>query len=397
MIDPLLRAAPQLAGDTVLQRTSDLTIEISAVSDIELILDGDSFRGDHQTLAILDTFATAKTLATGLQELRSQRSSAPDRHLEHVSTLYEWGVLIRPDQQQPRLRSHVDWFNATPVHIKMLNDRARTASFQQAIRETVTPDDIVVDIGTGTGVLAITAAKAGARHVYAIEGGSIGPLARQNFVVNRLADRITLIEGRSTHIELPEKADVLVSEIIGNDPLDEAILETTADAVQRHMTSDARLIPRDLRIYGLPVTIPNRWLEQHIFTEDATDQWQSWYGQDFSILSATTRKQSHALYANTYETRDWPRLSAPICVADIDLSAIPKRNIETRTTFRATAAGELNGIIVYFETRLSESVDFSIHPSRATSENSWASKIWVAGRPIQLAAGEIFQLSYGYG
>jgi len=51
----------------------------------------------------------------------------------------------------------------------MLNDRQRTRSYQQAIREIVTPDDIVVDIGTGTGVPAATAAMAGTKDVYAIE------------------------------------------------------------------------------------------------------------------------------------------------------------------------------------------------------------------------------------
>ncbi len=225
----------------------------------------------------------------------------------------------------------------------------------------------------------------------------MGRLAQQAFVVNRLADRITLIEGRSTHVDLPEKADVLVSEIIGNDPLDESILETTADAVGRLLKPGARLIPDLLRIYGLPVQAPRAWLAEQVFTEDATDQWQSWYGLDFSVLAANARRQSHSLYANTYQTRDWPRLSEPVLLEELDLTAIDLQEIESRTEVRATGSGELGGIIVYFETRLSESVYFSIHPSKATPENSWASKIWIAGEPMALEAGEVFGLSYAYG
>ncbi len=279
----------------------------------------------------------------------------------------------------------------------MLDDRARTASYQQAIRETVTPDDVVVDVGTGTGVLAVTAALAGARQVYAVEGSRMGRLAQQAFEANGLADRITLIEGRSTHVELPEKADVLVSEIIGNDPLDEAILETTSDAVGRLLKPGARLIPDNLRIYGLPVQIPAEWQHEHVFTDQAAARWQAWYDVDFSALAATARQQNHAFYTNTYNTREWPRLSEPVLLAELDLKLAHHQEVESSAEVRVTRSGELDGIVVFFETRLSESVELSIHPSRATPENSWGSKIWLPGQPVALEAGDTFGLTYAYG
>ncbi len=388
-----------LMKHTPLRRAPELTIELKAGSDVELILNGDSFQGNHVTLAVLDTFATSKTIERGLEELRPRIKGARAwlEHAQHVTALHRWGVLETPDQQKPQLRSHLDWFDAAPVHIRMLNDRARTACYQQAIRETVTPADVVVDVGTGTGVLAITAAQAGARHVYAVEGSRMGQLAQRAFEANGLADRITLVEGRSTHVELPEKADVLVSEIIGNDPLDEAILETTADAVERLLGPGARLIPGNLRIYGLPVQVPPEWLHEHVFVDQDADRWRSWYGVDFSAMTTAARQQSHAFYINTYKTRDWPRLAEPVLLAELDLALDHHREVESAPRVRATASGELNGIIVYFETRLSESVDFSIHPSAATPENSWASKIWVAGRPVAVEAGEVFDLRYSYG
>ncbi len=388
-----------LTRHTPLRRAPDLTIELTAVSGVELILDGDSFQGNHVTLAILDTFSTAKTIEAGLEELRPRIKGARAwlDYVQHVTALYRWGVLEVPDQQKPRLRSHIDRFDAAPVHIRMLNDRARTASYQQAIRETVTPGDVVVDVGTGTGVLAVTAALAGAGHVYAIEGSRMGRLAQQAFAANGLSDRITLVEGRSAHVDLPEKADVLVSEIIGNDPLDEAILETTSDAVKRLLKPDARLIPESLRIYGLPVSIPAEWLAEHVFTAQAADRWQSWYDMDFSVLTATAKQQSHSLFANTYKTRDWPRLSEPVLLAELDLQLANHQEVETAAVVPVTESGELNGIIVFFETWLSRSIHFSIHPSKATPENSWASKIWIAGKPVALEAGGTFNLSYSYG
>ncbi len=387
-----------LTKHTPLQRAPDLSIELSA-GDVELIVDGESFQGNHVTLAILDTFAIAKTIEQGLEELRPriQGARAWLDFVQHVTALYRWGALQIPDQKKPRLRSHLDWFDAAPVHIRMLNDRARTASYQRAIRETVTADDVVVDVGTGTGVLAITAALAGARHVYAIEGSRMGRLAQQAFVANGLGDRISLVEGRSTHLDLPEKADVLVSEIIGNDPLDEGILETTSDAVKRLLKPGARLIPETLHIYGLPVQVPPDCLHEHVFAGADAARWQSWYDVDFSALTAAARQQSHSLYASTYKTREWPCLSQPVLLAELDLTLAHHQDVETRSEVPVTASGELNGIIVYFETRLSKSVHFSIHPSRATPENSWASKIWVSGQPIALQAGDTIDLAYAYG
>src|SRR4051812_12021176 len=134
-----------------------------------------------------------------------------------------------PDEESQRVKLSQD---VMQLHLEMLNDRTRTLSFIEAIRETVRPDDIVLDIGTGTGILAATAARAGARHVYAIEAGQIQKVARALFESNGLKDRITLIRGWSTQIELPERADVLISEVIGHEPLAEDVLETTADAIR---------------------------------------------------------------------------------------------------------------------------------------------------------------------
>ena len=70
---------------------------------------------------------------------------------------------------------------ATRTLVKMLNDRARTDAFIRAIEATVRPGDVVVDLGTGTGVLALAAARAGARRVYAIEASGVGRAARSVF------------------------------------------------------------------------------------------------------------------------------------------------------------------------------------------------------------------------
>lgn len=133
-------------------------------------------------------------------------------------------------------------------HFAMLNDRDRNAFYRRALMEQIKPGDIVVEVGTGSGLLAMMAARAGAGHVYAIEANrSLAQLAAHLIRVNGLADSITIVNKLSTDVELgvdlPRRADVLVSEILGTLLLGESALEFVADARRRLLTPGARIIP----------------------------------------------------------------------------------------------------------------------------------------------------------
>ena len=282
------------------------------------------------------------------------------------------------------------------LHIDMLNDRTRTSSFIKAINEVVRPDDIVLDIGTGTGVLAVAAARAGARHVYAIEAGQIGKLARALIESNGLSDRITLIRGWSTQIDLPEPASVLISEVIGHEPLAEDVLDTTADAVRRLLKVDARLVPRRLKIFCLPVIIPRAEIKKLVFTPKALQDWQDWYGIDFDALREANRDTLFRFLINPYRLRSWKTLSQPILLEDIDFRACDIPQIETTGRTKATTGGQLNGLIFYFELTLSPGVTLSTHPSLVKKDHHWSSPVWVLTDPLLLQRGTPFSVTYKY-
>lgn len=71
----------------------------------------------------------------------------------------------------------------------------------------------MLDVGCGTGVLSMFAAKAGARKVYAVDASSLIDKARRNAEVNGLADRIEFIRGKVEHLQLKEPVDIIVSEV----------------------------------------------------------------------------------------------------------------------------------------------------------------------------------------
>lgn len=387
-----------LAKETILQRTFDLDLEIRG-NQIKFNYKGRRFFASNYSLAILDTFATPKTMEAGINELMQQIKGIPGwiEITSHIMNLYQIGILHTPGLEEPRIISDPGLFEAADVHIRMLNDYHRTASFQKALFETVTPDDIVVDVGTGTGVLAATAALAGAKHVYAIERTPNMPkLARKFFEINGVADKITIIEGDSTTIDLPDKADIMVSEIVGNDPLAENIIPTTNDALQRLLKPGARLIPGDIKLFALPLTVPEDIIYQHLFNEEKIKQWKKHYGLDFSNYFETCSRQSFHTLINTYKTQNWPRLASPVLLADLDLYSTPPEFLESYNKFEVLQSGLLTGILIFFEMKLSKTVDFSIHPDRATPENSWASKIWIPGTPVKLTKGQQVELVYLY-
>jgi hypothetical protein len=294
------------------------------------------------------------------------------------------------------IRSEPEGFDAALLHVEMLDDRARTSVYIDALREVIRPDDVVVDIGTGTGVLAVAAARAGARHVYAVEASSIGTLAKAVFEANGLSERITLIKGWSTQIELPERADVLVSEIIGNEPLGENVLEVTSDALKRLLNPNPRLVPGRLQIFGLAVTIPFEDLREYTFTKEALSDWQNWYGIDFSPLGAAVQTSAHMQLVRPHSARKWHRLSQPILLADVDFAQLRYPKLEPQTvTAVAEVPGQLNGFVVYFELQLSSKVRLSTHPDKADRSCSWRLPVWIRD-PLPLQPSDRFCVSYKY-
>lgn len=138
-------------------------------------------------------------------------------------------------------------------HEKMLADSARNAAFYQALAQQVKGDSVVLDIGAGFGVWAITAARLGAKKVVAIESnelliGVIKKIARECGV----GDRVQPLFGFSTELNLEREFDIVVSETIGFDGFDEAIVHIMSDARSRFLKPGGVLIPETLSLHCAP-------------------------------------------------------------------------------------------------------------------------------------------------
>lgn len=122
----------------------------------------------------------------------------------------------------------------------MLKDTNRTLSYQRAIENNPEnfKDKIVLDIGCGTGILSLFAAKAGAKHVYAVDNAEVALFAREIVKANGFEDKITVYKGKMEEIEFPFKegeVDIIISEWMGYFLLYESMLDCVLWARDKYL------------------------------------------------------------------------------------------------------------------------------------------------------------------
>ena len=134
----------------------------------------------------------------------------------------------------------------------MLKDSVRTRAYQRAIENNPSDfeDKIVLDIGCGTGILSIFAARAGAKHVYAVENAEIALFAKEIVKKNGLEHKITILKGKMEEIELPvKKVDIIISEWMGYFLLYESMLDSVLWARDRYLVPSGKMLPDKATMY----------------------------------------------------------------------------------------------------------------------------------------------------
>ena len=316
-----------------------------------------SARGASASLAL---FSEPIRLGDAIDQLEREHAHSTDFApiLSVLNMLIEESALVSPDAERAPTSGWAD-----PVeHARMLHDERRTGDYLAALAAAVRPDDVVLDIGTGSGVLALAAARAGARRVYAVEASDIAEVAERVFAVNGGGDQVTLLPGWSRLTELPEQADLLVAEVIGNEPLEEEILETMLDARRRLLKPGARMIPHALTLFARPILLPEAEVRQRAFGRSAVERWRALYDIDFTpLLEAAIPGPTHTITEGEV-VATWPPVGPPVELAKLDLTTFDEPSVHASADLVVEPPGQVNGIALTFRAELYEGISHTPRP-----------------------------------
>ncbi|MCC6808321.1 MAG: 50S ribosomal protein L11 methyltransferase [Deltaproteobacteria bacterium] len=238
------------------------------------------------------------------------------------------------------------------LHRLMLRDKARNAAFAQAISRQVQSGDVVVDLGAGTGMLSMMAARAGAKRVHAIEAADIFALGKKITRANGFEKIITWHHAPSYEIELREKATVLISETFGSHPFEECAHEFVRDARERLGAKNARRVPSRVRVFVAAAEAPALRDDWDLFRGPVA-------GFDLSLLRDATLSQMYA-----HELPAGALLSPPALLEDVELGDKTSSRRVRETSVRIARAGTLTQIVQWFELDLGAGVVLSTAPDQ---------------------------------
>ncbi len=258
---------------------------------------------------------------------------------------------------------------------EMITDRVRTAAYAEALRRTVRPGSVVLEIGTGPGIFAILACQLGARRVFAIESEEIIQVAREHAASNGCAGRIEFIEDFSTHVTLSEKADVIISDLRGVLPLYTRLIPSLVDARRRFLAPGGVLIPRHDILRAVVVEMPGLY-------ESIVEPWEHnlldiGFGSARRLAVNDVRK----VYAKPQQL-----LTAPQIWATLNYSTIESPDVSGELCWSIERDGIGHGIDVWFDTEMADGVSFSNSPG--APETIYGSLFFPWMHPVKLARGD---------
>jgi Ribosomal protein L11 methyltransferase (PrmA) len=325
-------------------------------------------------LPVLLAFAGGRTPAEALARLRNDWEIDDAGFTAVVDALVAQNLLTPAtgDDAAPATAG----FASTFEHFMMVRDTVRVSAYRRAIFRHC-KDKTVVEIGCGSGILSIFAAKAGARRVIAIEESAIADLAAAMFEANGVADRIELRRANSRDVSLDERADVLIHEILGVDPFGENILPFIEDARERLLAPGGVLIPSALEVCCVGFEVADKpYLDRTRACAELAEL-EGVYGIDFSAFGQFVNESETGFrrpLGNLGQTEFEPRiLTEETRICRIDFRPGSSLAVEPRNDLRlrVTQAGTLGGVVVYFRAHLDDDTVLGNSPRAPRTHWAW--------------------------
>jgi protein arginine N-methyltransferase 1 len=259
-------------------------------------------------------------------------------------------------------------------HSSMLADAVRVESFRRAIEQAVKPGDVVIDLGTGSGILAHFAKRAGAAKVFAIEVSEIIKIAVELLKANGDARDVQAINSVSYFVQGLVQADVLVTETLGDFGLDEGIMGAVIDARHRLLKPSGIIVPSKVGMWCGPIESE----EDH----RRVDAWKS-------DVSGYDMSNVRPLAANLMYQARLPKerfLAPPACLGEVELKSHATAEFRGSAPFAIARDGIMHGVGGFFASELVAGV--AVTNSPFAEETSWRQCFLPVDPPLPVHAGD---------
>jgi protein arginine N-methyltransferase 1 len=284
-------------------------------------------------------------------------------------------------------------FAGLEAHEEMLSDRVRVDAYHRGIQRTVQAGDVVLDLGTGTGLLAFMASRAGAKKVYALEHSDFIDVAREIANHNGFTN-IEFIRANSRDWTPPELIDVVLHEQMGDELFNENMLENVLDLRDRALAPGGRILPARFRLFIEPVSIRDDMRIRRFWNIDLPD------GID---LSGTEHSSVAARFDTGRNEQFWLRphsveatVGEPQPIMEFDLHTLVSLDaLPTRHTIERTASTDtiIDGCCIWFEACFDDDTMLSTSPMSPVT--SWGNRVFRLDQEI--ARGETLRLDVRLG
>jgi protein arginine N-methyltransferase 1 len=267
-------------------------------------------------------------------------------------------------------------------HRTLVADRVRMEAFRRALASVIVKGETdVIDIGTGSGVLAFMASRLGARKVYALERAEIGAVAARIAKLNRLRN-VEVIPAHSTELLDPSRVDVVVSETLGNFALEENIVEVMNDAHVRYLKPGGVLIPSRIEQVFCPV-VTSRIHDELTVWDRLGD------GLDFSPARLMSLNNAYVRALKPQELLG--KGEAAITWDRVDLSKRNRLSRRGEAKWEASVPTTVYGLAVWWTADLTPGVSLTTSPLGEATH--WEQLYLPSIAPLRLRAGETLAAS----
>jgi len=260
-------------------------------------------------------------------------------------------------------------------HRTLITDRVRNDAFRRALAAVIKPGKTTVaDIGAGTGLIGLMAAKLGAREVFLYEAAEVAGVAAKVLKANR-ARNCHLMPCHSTEMQDPPKVDVVVSETLGNYPFEEHIIETLNDARRRFLKPGGTIIPGGLTQFVAPVVTDRMHRELTVW--DAC-------GFDLDVAKVMSLNN---IYVRTLKPKDLLKGGESAAAWDtVDFAVQNRSSRKGEARWRLQSAATVYGFATWWCAELVPGVALSTAPQAPRTH--WEKLYFPLLAPLEVKAGE---------